>query len=148
MIFIKKLILTTLSTALLTTPALAIGQFIVEDAAGEVEIYSDVQITQTADTLSLTASDSDITLVINKKNCNMEKAIQVCSAGDVIISTHGVDETLEVEQVYVFINPSNERQMLEGSEVILSPNTVLVEILTAKGTYINGMGKIDATAKP
>lgn len=148
MTFIKTLILTSLSTALLATPVLAVGQITVEDAEGEVDIYSNVKITHTADTLYLKASDSETTLVINKKDCTMEKAIQVCSMGNVTVSSYGVDESLEVAQMFVFINPTKERQVLEGSKVVLSPSTVLIEILTTKGTYINGMGKIDSMQKP
>lgn len=145
---IKTLILSSLSTALLATPTLAVGQFSVEDSEGAVDIYSNIRITHTADTLYLKASDSETTLVINKKDCKMEKAIQVCSTGDVSINTYGVDESLDIDQILVFINTTKERQAIEGSKVVLSPNTVLVEILTKKGTYINGMGQIDSMQKP
>lgn len=150
---IKRLFLTSLSTVLLATPALAtpalaVGQITVEDAEGEVDIYSNVKITHTADTLYLKAPDSETTLVINKKNCTMEKSIQVCSTGDVTVSTYGVDESLEVDKMFIFINSTKERQVLEGSKVVLSPSTVLIEILTTKGTYINGMGQIDSMQKP
>ncbi|GFE68021.1 hypothetical protein [Chroococcus sp. FPU101] len=96
---IKTLILSSVSTALLATPSLAFGQFTVEDIEGAVDIYSNVRITHTDDSLYFKASDSELTLIINKKDCKMEKAIQVCSTGNVSVNTYGVDESLDVEQI-------------------------------------------------
>lgn len=148
MISIKSLFLTTLSSTLIAVPALAVGQFTVENSNGEIDTYSNVTITHTADTLYFKPSDSNITLVINKKDCKMENSLQVCTTGDVVLRTYGVDETLDINQMFVFINPTKEKQLIQGSTVSLSPNTVLVEILTEKGTYINGMGQIDSMQKP
>jgi hypothetical protein len=133
---------------LLSTSALAKGEITVEQANGDVETYSEVAISNTADILYFKAQDSNTLLMVTKKECTTEDKILVCNQARMGVDTDGVLEELDVKQIVLFINPTAERQPIKGSKVSLGPGTVLLEAATTKGTFITGLGKIDATTKP
>jgi hypothetical protein len=148
----KKLIRTLFSAMVLTfavsAPALARGEISVEYSDGNVETYSDVSISNTADILYFEDPDTGTILMISKKGCNPEGELLLCKEARMGVDTHGVIEELSVKQIVLFINPTQKAQPIKNSEVTLSPGTVLLEASTDKGSFITGLGKIDATTKP
>ncbi len=135
-------------TFAISVPAFAKGEISVEHSDGIIESYSNVTISDTADILYFEDPDTGTILMISKKGCNPEGELLLCKEARMGVDTHGVIEELGVEQIFLFINPTQEAQPIKNSEVTLSPGTVLLEASTNKGSYITGLGKIDATTKP
>ncbi|MFM1842563.1 MAG: hypothetical protein RLZZ490_1299 [Cyanobacteriota bacterium] len=129
-------------------PVFAKGQVSVEMPNGDIDTYEDVEISNTPEILYFKSPESNTFLMITKKECNNEDKILVCNQARLGVDTNGVLEELGVKQIVVFINPTQERQPIKGSTVTLGAGTVLVEAATTKGTYITGLGKIDANEKP
>ena len=144
----KTLNLALLSTLLFTPSLLAKGLVTVEQIDGNVDNYVDVEIFSTQDTLYLKPAEGKDLVVIEKKNCKLEGNIQVCSDGTLTIESYGVEENINIEKLFIFTNNTNKRLPIQKSDVTLKGNTILLEVLTEKGTYITGMGRIDQTTPP
>ena len=139
----KIFMLTAIWTSMFAAPALAKGMVTVEYSNGDVDEYPEVSVAKTNEAIYLKPVEGKNVLVVVKKNCKQEQELQVCTDAEVKLNTYGVNEDIEVEQVVIFINDTSRRQKIQGSQVNLSPNTVLLEILTDQGTYITGVGRID-----
>ena len=148
----KKLVQSTVSalfiSCLAIAPALAKGEISVELPNGDFEVYSDVTISNTADIVYFASEESSTILMITKKDCVKEDKLLVCDKARIGVDTDGVIEEIGVKEIFLFINPTNERQPIKGSTVTMSPNTILLEAATTKGTFITGLGRIDNTTKP
>jgi hypothetical protein len=128
--------------------ALAQGQITVEKENGDIDVFSDVEIFDTQDIIYLQAKESDRILMITKNKCNPEGELLVCDQAKVGLQSYGVLEELNVEQIYLFINSSNENQTIKGSTVLMSPNTIFLEFATDQGSFVNGFGSIDSKNRP
>lgn len=137
-----------LLTSVLTLPAFAQGEIAVEYADGNTEINENVEIYNSNDILYFKAEEGGTTLMITKKECDKEGSLLVCNKARMGLDTYGVLEEIEVKEIFLFINPTNDVQPIPGSKVRMTPNTILLEALTEKDTYITGIGKIDSTSKP
>ena len=147
-----------------TSSALAQGEITVEYKNGDTEVFYDVEISDTKDIIyfqivksddeesdDATESDagnSDRILMITKNKCDQEGELLVCNKARVGLQSYGVLEELNVEQIFLFINSSNEKQTINGSTVTMSPNTILLEFATDKGGFVNGFGTIDSATRP
>jgi hypothetical protein len=146
--FTKTCLSALIFTFAISAPAFAKGEINVEHSDGIIDSYSDVTISNTADILYFEDPDTGTILMISKKGCNPEGELLLCQEARMGVDTHGVMEELGVKQIFLFINPTQKAQPIKNSEVTLSPGTVLLEASTNKGSYITGLGKIDATTKP
>lgn len=144
----KFLISSVLSIVIFTPAVLAKGIVTVEQINGNADDYIDVEIFSNDNTLYLKPADGKNLIVIEKKDCQIEQNIQVCNQGSLTIDTYGVEEEIEIEKLFIFTNTTNQRLPIQKSDVTLNGNTILIEILTTKGTYITGMGRIDANMLP
>lgn len=149
MINVKKSLLSALLLAsFLPLPALAKGEVTVEHDNGDIDSYSDVEISDTSDILYFKTKEGSTMLLITKNECKKEGEILFCDKARAGVDTNGVIEELGVPQIVLFINPTNTRQPVKGSKVTMGANTVLLEMVTEKGSYVTGIGKIDSTTRP
>lgn len=141
-----------LSACLLATlfqiPALATGEITVEQSNGEIDSYSNVIISNAPKVLYIKSEEGNTMLLITKNECKKEGELLVCDQARAGVDTNGVMEELNVKQIILFINPTQERQPIKGSKVTLAPGTIFLEMSTANGNYITGSGKIDSTTRP
>jgi hypothetical protein len=144
----KSLLAVCLLAFLAPIPAWAKGEITVEQPNGDNNIYSGVEIYNTSDILYFKAPDLDTIFMISKNQCDKEGELLVCNKARMGLDTQGVLEELKVKEIHLFINPSTTSQTIKGSQVTLSPGTVLLEFVTEKGTYVSGLGRIDSTTKP
>jgi len=145
MLKISKIALLTVSSSLfLTAPMLAEGLVTVDYPNGDTANYSDVQIASSNEVLSIKSGEEGKVLEILKKDCYQEGLLNVCKGGTLTLDTYGVKENVLIKQMYVFTNNTKSPQTIKDSKVTLDPDTLMAEILTQKGTYINISGKIDA----
>lgn len=146
--FTQLLLTAFLPLSLFSAPVLAKGELTVEFDNGDTDVYSDVEIADTKDVIYFKTPESENLLLISKKECSKEGQILVCDKAKIGLQSYGVLEELGIKEIFLFINPSNEPQTIQGSQVILHPNTILLEAATNEGNFITGLGKIDSTAKP
>ena len=141
-----------LSVCLLATfsqiPALATGEVDVEHSNGEINSYSNVTIANAPKVLYFQSEEGNTRLLITKNECKKEGKLLVCDQARAGVDTNGVMEELDVKQIILFINPTNQRQPIKGSKVTLAPGTVFLEMSMVNGNYITGSGKIDSNARP
>ncbi len=147
-IFVKSFLPLLCLAALAPNTAYAKGEFIVEHDNGDIDTYSSVEIFDTDDTIYFKTEEGESTILITKNECDKEGELVVCNKARMGIDTEGVTEEIVIKEIFLFINPSKEKQPIKGSTVTLSPGTILLEAVTGKGAYITGLGKIDATTKP
>ncbi len=145
-----------------TGSALAQGEITVDYKNGETEVFYDVEIFDTKETIYFQVGNNDDEndqqetnetqngriLMITKNKCDQEGELLVCNKARVGLQSYGVLEELNVEQIFLFINPSDEKQTINGTTVTMSPNTILLEFATEKGGFVNGFGTIDSTTRP
>jgi hypothetical protein len=137
-------LLIALGAALLPLAAQAQGEVRIEQRDGSNKVYPGVRIDAKGDTVTFSLENTAHTLVVVGSHCAREGGVRVCSSADVWFDRYGVNEELRVTKSYVFVNDTHTMLHVKGSRVDLSPNTVMVEILTQRGTYITGRGWIDA----
>lgn len=145
---VNFLLSTCLLTALVPIPAFAKGEINIERPNGETEIYSGVEIHNTSDILYFKSPDEDTIFLISKNQCDKEGELIVCNKARMGLDTQGVLEEIKVREIHLFINPTATSQQIKGSQVTMSPGTVLLEFVTEKGTYVTALGRIDSTQKP
>jgi hypothetical protein len=149
MYFLKRFFLSACFLAfLIPIPAGAKGEVNVEYSNGDSDIYSGVEIHNTDKILYLVAPESETMLLISKNQCGKEGELLVCNQARLGLDTQGVLEELKIREIHLFINPTRDAQPIQGSQVTMSPGTILLEVVTEKGTYISALGRIDSTAKP
>lgn len=124
------------------------GEISVEFPNGDIDTYSEVEIHNTSNILYFQAPESETMLLISKNKCDKEGELLVCNQARMGLDTQGVLEELKIKEIHLFINQTTKPQMIQGSEVTMSPGTVLLEVVTEKGTYISALGRIDSTTKP
>jgi hypothetical protein len=146
--FVKSLLSVLLLASLSPIPAWAKGEISVENSDGAVDTYSGVEISNTNDIIYFKDPEGGSTLLITKNECSKEGDLLVCNKARMGIDTDGILEELAVKEIHLFINETNKAQPIQGSQVTMSPGTILLEAVTNKGAYITGLGKIDSTTKP
>jgi RNase P/RNase MRP subunit p29 len=147
--FSKLLIFGTLLSLLFpAASAFAKGEFSLEYPDGEIAIFENVRIFHTSDSIYFQDEEGTNTIVVNKSQCGKEGQLIFCDKAKVSVENHGVSEEIVFQQLVLFINNTSSKQTIEGSRLILKPQTVLVEGVTQKGTFVTGYGKIDSTEKP
>lgn len=130
--FARTLFSTLLLASVGAAPALAKGEITVEYENGDTDTYSSVEIANTPEILYLKAEEGNTILMVTKKECTKEGEILVCNKARVGLDTNGILEELKVRQIFLFINPTAERQPIKGSEITMSPNTILLEFVTVR----------------
>ncbi|HTW82923.1 MAG TPA: hypothetical protein VMD91_02505 [Candidatus Sulfotelmatobacter sp.] len=125
--------------------ALAQGEVRIEQHDGSNTLYPGVRIGVAADTVTFTLPNSQHAIVVTGKDCHRENGVRVCDGAEVWFDRYGVNEELRLTKAFVFINDTHRELPIKGSRVELSPNTLLVEILTKRGTYITGRGWVDSS---
>ena len=129
-------------------PASALGELTIERQDGDVQVYSDIEISQTKDVIYFHGGENKTILMVEKDQCKNEGDLLVCNTAKVSLQSYGVLEDLNVQEIFVFINSSRQKQSIKGSTVIMSPQTVVLEFLTDKGTFISAFGEIDYVIRP
>ncbi len=146
--FVKSCLSAFFLSSLAIAPAMAKGEISIEQPNGDLEVFSNVQISNTPDIIYFKSEDTENILMITKKDCVNEDKLLVCNKARMGVDTDGIIEEIDVKQIFLFINPTKEPQSIKGSAVTMSPGTILLEAATTKGTYITGLGRIDNNTKP
>ena len=146
---IPKLLLSLIFPLILfPTNVWAKGQIVVEKKEGITDVYSAVEIFDTDNIIYFKDPDSDTILMITKNQCDKEGELFVCNKARMGINTYGVIEEIGVQEIVLFINPTDKAQTVQGSKIVMNPKTVLLEASTVDGNFVTGLGRIDSNMIP
>jgi hypothetical protein len=130
--------------ALVPLPVAAQGEVRITQADGTSTTYPGVRIVDTGGAITFTLPSTQHTIVVTGTKCGRENGLRVCNSADVWFDRYGVNEELRITKGFVFVNDTSRLVHLKNSRVDMSPHTLMVEILTQRGTYIVGRGWVDA----
>jgi hypothetical protein len=127
----------------LGAPALATGTVRVQQSDGSVQRYTNVELRIVNKTLTLTSADKVSTVVISGASCVHSGDLVRCTGGGLSLRQTGKTHTIPFKTATFYFNPTDQDQSLPLSTVKVGAHSVIFATQTAKGTYINGNGKLD-----
>ncbi len=128
-------------------PAGATGTARIQQRDGATKTYTNVRIDVTTESMSITSSDGQGTLVFGKAACNKVGELLQCIPYDATLEQHGQSTHIPLKSGTVWLNPGTTTQQLSYSSTQLPPHGVLLSIQTKAGTYVSLTGVIDRIQK-
>ena len=127
----------------LSLPAGATGNVRIQQGDGSVQTYTGVTMRIGDRKLTLVSKDGVSTIIIGGANCNDNSKLVRCTGGDVTLRQDGKSYTIPFKSATFYFNLTDEYQALPLSTQKVPPHSVIFATLTAKGTHVNGDGKLD-----
>lgn len=128
-------------------PASATGTARIQQRDGSTKTYTNVRIDVTTESMALTSSDGEGTLVFGKAACTKVGELLRCIPYDATLEQHGQSTHIPLQYGTVWLNPSATTQQLTHSSTQLPPHGVLLSIQTKAGTYVSLTGVVDRIQK-
>ncbi len=128
-------------------PANATGTARIQQRDGSTKTYTNVRIVVLTDSMAITSSDGEGTLVFGKAACTKVGELLRCIPYDATLEQHGQSTHVPLKYGTVWINPSASTQQLSFSSTQLPPRGVLLSIQTKAGTYVSVTGVVDRIQK-
>ena len=125
----------------------ATGTARIQQRDGTTKNYTNVRIDVTTESMSITSSDGQGTLVFGKAACTKVGELLRCLPYDATLHQHGQSSHIPLKSGTVWVNPSGTSQQLSHSSAQLPPHGVLLSIQTKAGTYVSLTGVIDRIQK-
>lgn len=148
-IFKRILVPVFLAAGVATTPgpASATGTARIQQRDGSVKTYTNVRIVVQNESMAITSSDGEGTIVLGKAACTKVGELLRCLPYDATLEQHGQTTHVPLQSGTVWLNPSNANQQLTYSSTQLPPRGVLLSIQTKGGTYVTLTGVVDRVQK-
>jgi hypothetical protein len=139
-----------LGMALLFIPvaALAEGELRAVSPDGSQKVYPGLRIVNTATAVYFVDNAAHQTVIVVKTSCSKKGELQVCTGTGVAWDRYGVRTDVDASSVTLYYNGTQKSVGIENSPYTLTPNTLKLDIVTAKGTHITALGFVDATSLP
>jgi len=128
-------------------PANATRTARIQQRDGSTKTYTNVRIVVLPESMAITSSDGEGTLVFGKAACTKVGELLRCIPYDATLEQHGQSTHVPLKYGTVWINPSPATQQLTYSSTQLPPRGVLLSIQTKAGTYVSLTGVIDRIQK-
>ncbi|MGA7569362.1 MAG: hypothetical protein WBG27_00585 [Candidatus Aquilonibacter sp.] len=128
-------------------PARATGTARIAQRDGATKTYTNVRIVVQTESMAITSSDGQGTLVFGKAACTKVGELLRCIPYDATLEQHGQSTHIPLKYGTVWLNPSATTQQLTYSSTQLVPRGVLLSIRTKAGTYVSVTGVIDRIQK-
>jgi hypothetical protein len=125
------------------TSASAAGITRVQQSDGSVQIYRDVRMSLTGETLWIKSADRQGALEIVGDACFFVGQLQRCLASAVTLHQHGRTRSISLDRGTVYLNLTDEAHRLRHSSRLLPAHNVLVSLHTIHGTYVSVRGTLD-----
>jgi hypothetical protein len=135
------------SPALSAGPAAALGTVRIQQSDGAVKTYTGVRVRIQDESMQLTTSDGQGTLVIGKAACTQVGRLVRCFPYDATLEQNGGATHIPLVSGTVWLNRSTAPQRLSHSTTQIPPHGVLMAIQTKVGTYVTLSGTVDSIAK-
>lgn len=128
-------------------PAIATGTARIQLYDGSVKTYSNVKIFIRDESMAITSSDRQGTLVLGKAACTKIGELLRCLPYDATLLQSGQRMHIPLQSGTVWLNPSRTTLQLAHSSAQLPPRGVLLAIKTKRGTYVTLTGVVDEVQK-
>lgn len=128
-------------------PARATGTARIQQHDGTSKTYTNVRIVVQTQSMAITSSDGEGTLVFGKAACTKVGELLRCIPYDATLEQHGQSTHIPLQYGTVWLNPSATTQQLTHSSTQMPPRGVLLSIQTKAGTYVSVTGIIDRIQK-
>jgi hypothetical protein len=142
-----SLVLAATLSAILCGPAGATGTVRIQQHDGGTKTYSNVRIVVFNESMTITSSDGEGTLVLGKAGCTKVGELLRCIPYDATLEQHGESTHVPLQSGTVWLNPSSTTQQLSFSSTQLPPRGVLLSIQTKAGTFVSLTGTVDRIQK-
>lgn len=140
-------VLSTFSAALMVAapwnPALARGTVRILQNDGSTRTYANVRIAIRDESMAITSSDGQGTLVLGKAACTKVGELLECLPYDATLFQNGMRFHIALQSGTVWLNPSKTKQQMTHSSTELPPRGVELAIRTKRGTYVTMTGTVD-----
>jgi hypothetical protein len=136
-----------IGTLILAIALLATGTARIQQRDGTTKTYTNVRIVVLTDSMAITSSDGEGTLVFGKAACTKVGELLRCIPYDATLEQHGQSTHVPLQYGTVWLNPSSATQQLSFSSKQLPPHGVLLSIQTKAGTYVSLTGVVDRIQK-
>lgn len=123
--------------------ARATGTVHVLQRDGSTRTYWNVRISIRDESMAITSSDREGTLVLGKAACTKVDELLECLPYDATLLQYGQRFHIPLQSGTVWLNPSKTEQRLTHSWTELPPRGVLLALRTKRGTYVTMTGTVD-----
>ncbi|MGB6521165.1 MAG: hypothetical protein WBE83_05280 [Candidatus Cybelea sp.] len=127
--------------------AYATGTALVQQRDGSEKTYTNVRISIRNESMAITSSDGQGTIVLGKAACTKVRELVECLPYDATLLQNGQSTHIALQSGTVWLNPSETAQELSHSSTQLPPRGVLLAVRTKKGTYVTLTGVVDEVQK-
>jgi hypothetical protein len=124
-------------------PANATGTATIAQTDGSHRTYTGVRIVIWNESMAMTSSDGQGTVVIGKASCTKIGELVRCLPWDATLYQNGTKVHIALKSGTVWLNPSRTTQQLSYSSTQLPPRGVLLAMETKRGTYVTLTGTVD-----
>lgn len=131
------------SSALTVIPSMATGTAVIAQRDGSTKTYQNVRIIIWNESLAVTSSDGQGTVVFGKASCTKIGELVRCLPWDATLFQNGGKVHIALQDGTVWLNPTNDYQTLSDSSEKIAPHGVLLAVRTKRGTYVTLTGTVD-----
>ena len=121
----------------------ALGTARIQHPDGSVSTYTNVRIVIWNESMAITSSDGQGTVVIGKASCTKAGELVECIPWDATLFQNGQKIHIPLQSGTVWLNPSGATRTLSHSSTQLPPRGVLLAAETRRGTYFTLTGIVD-----
>lgn len=125
----------------------ATGTVRIQQRDGSIKTYTNVKIVVLTESMTITSSDGEGTIILGKAACTKVGELLRCLPYDATLEQHGETTHIPLKSGTVWLNPSDSNQQLTYSSTQLPPRGVLLAIQTKAGTYVSLTGIVDRIQK-
>jgi hypothetical protein len=124
-------------------PARAAGTVVIAMRDGSTKAYSNVHVVIWNESMAVTSSDGQGTVVFGKASCTKVGELVRCLPWDATLFQNGGKVHIALQSGTVWLNPTSDYQTLSDSTEKIRPHGVLLAVRTKRGTDITLTGVVD-----
>jgi hypothetical protein len=119
----------------------------IQQRDGSTKTYANVRIAVRDQSMWITSSDGQGTLVFGKAACTKIGELLECLPYDATLYQNGERRHVPLQSGTAWFNPTTANQQLTHSSAHLPPRGVLLSVVTKAGTYLTLTGIVDEIKK-
>jgi len=123
--------------------ARAAGTVVIAMRDGSTKSYNNVHVVIWNESMAVTSSDGQGTVVFGKASCTKVGELVRCLPWDAMLFQNGNKVHIALQSGTVWLNPTNSYQSLSDSSEKIAPHGVLLAVRTKRGTYVTLTGTVD-----
>lgn len=124
-------------------PAGATGTAMIVQPDGTSKTYANVRVVIWNESMAITSSDGQGTVVFGKASCTKIGELVRCLPWDATLFQNGAKAHIGLKSGTVWLNPTGDFQSLSDSSQKIAPHGVLLAVRTKRGTYVTLTGTVD-----